>query len=204
MQDNKCCPYSFYVPAKDKQLCDFLESQSNLSMSIRLLLKAFIANYDQEYPDVTVMDLRELMESMVVNPEEVLQGVVAEKKSVSVVKSMKPVPEPEKVISLSEDTKPETEEDQDEAQDELQTEETAVETAEVKPTEASESSEEVDETDETEETNDEEDDDFTPNIVVEQEKPQKLNGSARDAYNNSQNAEENASEDDILAMMGGM
>lgn len=202
MQDNKCCPYSFYVPAKDKQLCDFLESQSNLSMSIRLLLKAFIANYDQEYPDVTVMDLRELMESMVVNPEEVLQGVVAEKKSVSVVKSTKPVPEPEKVISLSEDTEPETEEDQDETQ----IEDTTVETTEAKSIETSEPSEEVDEAEEVnnEEDDDGEDDDFTPNIVVEQEKPQKLNGSARDAYNNSQNAEENASEDDILAMMGGM
>lgn len=61
MTDNKCCPYSFYVPVKDKDLCSFIESQSNLSMSIRLLLKAFIANYKDDYPDITTMDLKELI-----------------------------------------------------------------------------------------------------------------------------------------------
>ena len=56
--------YSFYVPTRDQALCDFLEAQSNVSGSICMLLKAFVSNYSKDYPDVTTMDLHELLESM--------------------------------------------------------------------------------------------------------------------------------------------
>ena len=62
--NNKCCQYSFYIPANDQPLCDFLEAQSNLSMSIRLLIKAFLANYGDTIPDVTIVDLKELLNNM--------------------------------------------------------------------------------------------------------------------------------------------
>ena len=260
MQDNKCCPYSFYVPVKDKALCDFLESQSNLSMSIRLLLKAFIANYNQDYPDITMMDLRELMESMSVFPDEVLQNAVAEKRSASVIKSEK---EPEKIIDMSKELeKPASQVEQDIViqNDDLTnndnkseepvietktveepvietktveepvvetkiveepvvetkiTEEPVVETKTVEePVIETKTTEEpvvetktVEESNETniEQTDVDESDyeDVVPNIVVEEEKPKKINGSARDAYNN-QDAGEEVSADDIMALMGDM
>ena len=220
MQDNKCCPYSFYVPVKDKALCDFLESQSNLSMSIRLLLKAFIANYNQDYPDITMMDLRELMESMSVSPDEVLQNAVAEKRSASVIKSEK---EPEKIIDMSKELeKPASQVEQDIViqNDDLtnnndKSEEPVVETktTEEPVVETKTTEEPVVETkivEESNETNIEQTDvdesdyeDVVPNIVVEEEKPKKINGSARDAYNN-QDAGEEVSADDIMALMGDM
>ena len=220
MQDNKCCPYSFYVPVKDKALCDFLESQSNLSMSIRLLLKAFIANYNQDYPDITMMDLRELMESMSVFPDEVLQNAVAEKRSASVIKSEK---EPEKIIDMSKELeKPASQVEQDIViqNDDLtnndnKSEEPVIETKTVEePVIETKTTEEpvvetktVEESNETniEQTDVDESDyeDVVPNIVVEEEKPKKINGSARDAYNN-QDAGEEVSADDIMALMGDM
>lgn len=210
MQDNKCCPYSFYVPVKDKALCDFLESQSNLSMSIRLLLKAFIANYNQDYPDITMMDLRELMESMSVSPDEVLQNAVAEKRSALVIKSEK---EPEKIIDMSKELeKPASQVEQDIViqNDDLtnndnKSEEPVVETKTTEePVVETKTVEEPNETNIEQTDADESDyEDVVPNIVVEEEKPKKINSSARDAYNN-QDAGEEVSADDIMALMGDM
>lgn len=224
MQDNKCCPYSFYVPAKDKALCQFIEAQSNLSMSIRLLLKAFIANYDGEYPDVTVMDLRELMENMTVEPEKVLETVAAEKKSVPAARSTQAVSvdnslkedvsekesSKEEIIDVSEKIKeeqPEKEEIQDSEskieQDSVNQE--SLENVSEQPDVEPENEDKKENTSDTEsdpsETNDE---DIVPNIVVEPETPKKTVGSSRDSYNNRQNGDSEATMDDIMSLMGDM
>ena len=107
MSDHKYYPYSFYVPIKDEALCKFIESQSNLSMSIRLLIKAFIANYgdNDEYPDITVMDLREL-----INAAGIPQNAVAGKAIKTEKKTEKVVKHDEQVVDLStqeENTQPE-------------------------------------------------------------------------------------------------
>ena len=70
MADNKFKSYSFYIPAGDKALESFVEAQSNLSMSIRLLLKGFMANCNGKHPDVPNMDLKELLEGMDISAED--------------------------------------------------------------------------------------------------------------------------------------
>ena len=80
MAENKS--YSFYVSDNDKSLNDFIAAQSNLSMTIRLLLKGFICNYEDKYPDVVNMDLRELISNTGVDEERLAEIAVMEKQSV--------------------------------------------------------------------------------------------------------------------------
>lgn len=210
--DNKCCPYSFYVPAKDQALCDFLEAQSNLSMTIRLLLKAFLANYDTEYPDVTTMDLRELLNNMIVDPEKMLaksqnsqagknpnknEGLVAPKPVVQkaepvtdsqtevTVKNVEPV---EEIVDVAEEVEDNTPAEENIAV-ETKVEEVKVEEKEPEKVEVPVVEDQVD--------------DDLPEITVEPEVPKKTIGSARDDYNAKQNAGNDASMDDIMAMLGG-
>lgn len=69
MADGKYKPYSFYVPAQDAELMSFIASQSNMSLSMRLLMKAFIASNRHETDiDVSTMDLGDLIRSMRVDP----------------------------------------------------------------------------------------------------------------------------------------
>lgn len=63
-------PCSFYVPEKDLELMRFMAAQSNMSLSMRLLMKAFLAsNRHQTDIDVSMMDLADLIRSMRVDPE---------------------------------------------------------------------------------------------------------------------------------------
>ena len=63
-------PCSFYVPEKDLELMRFMAAQSNMSLSMRLLMKAFIASNRHETDiDVSMMDLGDLIRSMRVDPE---------------------------------------------------------------------------------------------------------------------------------------
>ncbi len=80
MAENKS--YSFYVSDNDKSLNDFIAAQSNLSMTIRLLLKGFICNYEDKYPDVVNMDLRELISNTGVDEERLAEIAAMEKQSV--------------------------------------------------------------------------------------------------------------------------
>jgi len=218
--DNKCCPYSFYVPAKDQALCDFLEAQSNLSMSIRLLIKAFMANYDiggddtTEYPDITTMDLRKLLDNTIVDPEKMhakSQNCQASKVinknegSSTPTQSVQPEIQAEKVVTPVEEINEQveepikevvvesTDENNDVSVDETnvaneQVVEQKVETQVEKPeNKGSESNV----------------DDDMPEIMVEPEVPKKIVSSARDDYNAKQNAGNDASMDEIMAMLGG-
>lgn len=80
MAENKS--YSFYVSDNDKSLNDFIAAQSNLSMTIRLLLKGFICNYEDKYPDVVNMDLRELISNTGVDEERLAEIAAMEKQSI--------------------------------------------------------------------------------------------------------------------------
>lgn len=72
MADSKFICYSFYVPENDTQLQGFIDAQMNLSLTMRLLMKAFLAGnggLDPESVDVGVMDLAALIRSMQVTPD---------------------------------------------------------------------------------------------------------------------------------------
>lgn len=72
MADGKFICYSFYVHENDMQLQRFMDSQANLSLTVRLLMKAFLAGnggLDPETIDVGIMDLNALIQSMQVKPE---------------------------------------------------------------------------------------------------------------------------------------
>lgn len=64
MAERNVVCYSFYVPEQDEQLRAFLAAQSNLSLSMRLLVKAFIANGASSGQDISVADLGVLVRSM--------------------------------------------------------------------------------------------------------------------------------------------
>lgn len=118
MADNKCCPYSFYVPVKDKALNDFIEAQSNLSMSIRLLLKAFLGNYEKEYPDITTMDLRELIDNMNIDNKSAIISEQERKTTKTLKTNEKTNSETEQIIDISPSDNTEAE-DQDEKINEM-------------------------------------------------------------------------------------
>ena len=70
MANDKYKPCSFYIPVKDTDLVKFVSSQSNISLSMRLLMKAFIAsNRGATDIDVSYMDLSDLIRSMRADPE---------------------------------------------------------------------------------------------------------------------------------------
>lgn len=72
--------YSFYIPAGDESLNKFIEAQSNLSSTIRLVLKAFAENYSDRYPDVSTMDLKELVRNTDIDADKLAETAAAEKK----------------------------------------------------------------------------------------------------------------------------
>ena len=55
-------------------------------MSIRLLLKAFLGNYEKDYPDVTTMDLRELIDNMNIDPDVLAEMSEREHKVTKTIK----------------------------------------------------------------------------------------------------------------------
>lgn len=70
MAEGKYKPCSFYVPERDTELMRFMASQSNMSLSMRLLMKAFLAsNRHATDIDVSLMDLADLIRSMRVDPD---------------------------------------------------------------------------------------------------------------------------------------
>lgn len=73
MADGKFKPFSFYIPESDTQLLQFLAYQSNMSLSMRLLMKAFIAGNRGLVDDISTMDLADLIRAVRVDPS-VLEG----------------------------------------------------------------------------------------------------------------------------------
>lgn len=226
MADNKCCPYSFYVPVKDKALNDFIESQSNLSMSIRLLLKAFLGNYEKEYPDITTMDLRELIDNMNIDNKSAIISEQERKTTKTLKTNEKTNGETEQIIDISSSDNTEAE-DQDEKinemsdnQDNNVVENNSDDTVENNSDDTVENNSEDKFDDESDNKSDDEFDnksdsddklddadqnnaeEVVPVITVEPEKPHKLANSSRDVYNKAQNANEPSSIDDIMSLMG--
>ena len=227
MADNKCCPYSFYVPVKDKALNDFIESQSNLSMSIRLLLKAFLGNYEKEYPDITTMDLRELIDNMNIDNKSAIISKQERKTTKTLKTNEKTNSETEQIIDISASDNTEAE-DQDEKINEMSdnqdnnivennsddtVENNSDDTVENNSDDTVENNIVEDKSDDQFDNKSDDEDKFdnadqnnaedaVPVITVEPEKPHKLANSSRDAYNKAQNANEPSNIDDIMSLMG--
>lgn len=213
--NNKCCQYSFYIPANDQSLCDFLEAQSNLSMSIRLLIKAFLANYGDTIPDVTIVDLKELLNNMQFK-EGIIDNIVDYKDNRSKKSADNNMPtidaqkddmfgdisEEEINMDVVEETQIDTESEND-----IKSENDVKSENDIKSENDTES-EDVSNID-TKETNFESVNDVSetkydiPVVEVEPESPKKIINSSRDSYNSRQNAQSAASMDDIMSMLGG-
>ena len=201
--NNKCCQYSFYIPANDQSLCDFLEAQSNLSMSIRLLIKAFLANYGDTIPDVTIVDLKELLNNMQFK-EGIIDNIVDYKDNRSKKSADNNMPtidaqkddmfgdisEEEINMDVVEETQIDTESEND-IKSENDTESEDVSNIDTKET----NFESVNDVSETKYD--------IPVVEVEPESPKKIINSSRDSYNSRQNAQSAASMDDIMSMLGG-
>lgn len=59
---SKYAQRSVYFPSKDSAVNRFIDSQDNLSMSVRLLIKAFVFNCGDVIPDIVEMEFSDLME----------------------------------------------------------------------------------------------------------------------------------------------
>lgn len=75
MADVRCKPFSFYVPEHDTELMRFMAYQSNMSLSMRLLMKAFLAaNRHVTDIDISTVDLADLIKSVKVDPASLPGG----------------------------------------------------------------------------------------------------------------------------------
>ena len=233
MADNRCSAYSFYVPLGDKALTDFVETQSNLSMTIRLLIKGFMYNCGDEYPDVSVMDLKDLIAKANLTPE-LLAELAAKEKPRKSGKQIEIEPEAEKAEEKAEEIISVAPEDDDGEQGEND----GVEDEEYDSADDGiEDESEITEDDNGEELDDQDpepepeekpediidlgadDQDPEPEIIEEPaSKPEPASKSEaepvrkpapqqpksqRDSYNKSQDAEESASAADLMDFMGG-
>jgi hypothetical protein len=225
--NNKCCQYSFYIPANDQPLCDFLEAQSNLSMSIRLLIKAFLANYSDTMPDVTIVDLKELLNNMQFK-EGIVDNIIdykdgKSKKSVenSNIKQSDAsengvfgdTSDEEIIVDTFDDTDEIGDTNDismfdDEFKDNASNSDNSGEEESdnvISDTEDSDINNSNIENFDTENSDikDSEIEDDIPVVEVEPESPKKIINSSRDSYNSRQNAQSAASMDDIMSMLGG-
>lgn len=205
MADSKFFPYSFYVPERDDALLRFVEAQSNLSMSIRLLIKAFIAGNGTPETDVTMMDLNQLIRSMrldagIFDPEPSRRGRPRKNAALPVQEAPaapqafgpepgaepeeQPAPAPEAAYEPPEETRP--------------VPASAPEPVHEQP--APEAPQEPEPP--AEPAGADEDPVDGPQVEVEPERPKKLLDSSRARYNAELRPGEEASMDDIMGMMG--
>lgn len=201
MADSKFFPYSFYVPERDDALLRFVEAQSNLSMSVRLLIKAFIAGNGTPETDVTMMDLNQLIRSMrldagIFDPEPSRRGRPRKNAALPVQEAPAapraagpepgaepegpPAPTPEAAYEPPEETRPAPEPVHGQPAPEA-------------PREPEPSAEPAGE---------DEEPGGGPQVEVEPERPKKLLDSSRARYNAELRPGEEASMDDIMGMMG--
>ena len=207
MADYRCSAYSIYVPEKDAQLNGFLAAQSNVSMSVRLLLKCFLANCGSEYPDLSIMDLRELMNLAAISPEQISEELAVERSDSGKAhqRSIERQAAPEETIDMS--ARDDDIEDDPDGSDEYMS--PAGEEPEDIPSDQDRGEGVWPEfpPSRNDAQDDAEPDDMpTPSIVSEPTRKERAAKSLRDAYNDSQNGDADtiSAEDAIQSMMGDM
>lgn len=190
MAQAKHRPFSFYVPEDDAQLMRFVKSQSNLSLSVRLLMKAFLSAYKDDLQDVAAADLSDLISGVCL---ENIQGMQAAKPA----ERQAPAPAMDAGTGRAEETA---------AQEGPAP--SAGGTAPGTGAPAAPAPEPRQETpaQPAEHTQDHQEPagepDPVPEVEAEPERPVRLVGSERTAYNQSRLPEKKATEDDLMAMMG--
>lgn len=207
MAQSKHCPYSFYVPENDAQLMRFVKSQSNLSLSVRLLMKAFLSAYKGEMQDVAAADLSDLIRGVRL---ENIQGLqLAEQPEVrdggrevqEYAGEQEPGPAP------SADAAPGKDDPGAELSAGPADQGTGTDEDDVPPAQAAEEwtesvTEHEDRQPERQAAKTESEPVPMPEVVEEPEKPVRTVDSQRTAYNESRLPSKKATEDDLMAMMG--
>ena len=214
MAQSKHCPYSFYVPENDAQLMRFVKSQSNLSLSVRLLMKAFLSAYKGEIQDVAAADLSDLIRGVRLENIPGLQAAAQEAVTRAASETYEDTREEEQEAAPSADAAPEDREAEPSAgpaQHEPGTDGPPAQAAgELRDPESGPDREQEDEPagepaaqrapepeagPETEPVP-------VPEVVAEPERPVRTVDSQRTAYNESRLPSKKATEDDLMAMMG--
>lgn len=197
MAQSKHCPYSFYVPENDAQLMRFVKSQSNLSLSVRLLMKAFLSAYKGEIQDVAAADLSDLISGVRLENIPGLQAAVPAEDGRSGQEAYEEAGEQAPGTAPSADAadgKPAAGSSAGPAVHEADAgTEPAGEEEEYGPGTADTSGGSG---------QDEQEPVPVPEVVEEPERPVKTVDSERAAYNESRLPSKKATEDDLMAMMG--
>ena len=208
MAQSKHCPYSFYVPENDAQLMRFVKSQSNLSLSVRLLMKAFLSAYKGEIQDVAAADLSDLIRGVRLENIPGLQIAAQDAGTQAASETYEDTREEETGTAPSADAAHGEEEagpSADAAAHEEEAESAPVK-AEAPPAEEP-GREPVSAPGPAEEPEAghgaaEADPVPVPEVVAEPERPVRTVDSQRTAYNESRLPSKKATEDDLMAMMG--
>lgn len=207
MAQSKHCPYSFYVPENDAQLMRFVKSQSNLSLSVRLLMKAFLSAYKGEMQDVAAADLSDLIRGVRL---ENIQGLqLAEQPEArdggrevqEYAGEQEPGPAPSADAAPGKDD-PGAELSAGSADQGTGTDEDGAPPAQAAEERTESVTEHEDRQPERQEAKTEPEPVPVPEVVEEPEKPVRTVDSQRTAYNESRLPSKKATEDDLMAMMG--
>lgn len=210
MAQARHCPYSFYVPENDAQLMRFVKAQSNLSLSVRLLMKAFLSAYKGEIQDVAAADLSDLINGVRLENLPDLQGklqpVAAEKAGTARTG--------ERDIQREEIREPDAHSAGAEGNDTGAADRVPAAPAAVPASMIAAAEEKREDTTETTEERQEApvkpaqpveeamEPDPVPEVEAEPERPVRTVDSERTAYNQSRLPEQKATEDELMAMMG--
>ncbi len=194
MAQSKHCPYSFYVPENDAQLMRFVKSQSNLSLSVRLLMKAFLSAYKGEMQDVAAADLSDLIRGVRLEnipglqPADAAAAKTAGPETEEDTREEEAAPSADAAGEAEPSAGPAVHEDEADAVPAQAREEEAPQHEEEEPPAA--------------EAAPEQDPVPVPEVVAEPERPVRTVDSERTAYNESRLPSKKATEDDLMAMMG--
>lgn len=209
MAQARHCPYSFYVPENDAQLMRFVKAQSNLSLSVRLLMKAFLSAYKGEIQDVAAADLSDLINGVRLENLPDMQG----KPQPAAATKAQTEQTDDRDIQREEAREPDAHSAGAEGMDDGMTDTGTAGPAEAPasampdvtrndmaaaavarqepPAQAAEAAAET-----------AIEPDPVPEVEVEPERPVRTVGSSRTAYNQSRLPEQKATEDELMAMMG--
>ena len=109
MGDDKNIRHRFTVPKDDKQVEDWIQAQSNLGFSLRVLIRAFVRSYG--YRDATCMELGVPVKRVGRPPKhaQIALGQMMEQEEAPLFPTEEQVEEPAPVLPKSEPKKQEAE-----------------------------------------------------------------------------------------------
>lgn len=194
MAETRHSPYSFYVPENDEQLVRFVKAQSNLSLSVRMLMKAFIAANKGVMRDAASEDLLDLVHDMELpaaqNAEKALPATEHKQQAPDPVPAAKAEPAPVTDAAGQGTEEAAVTGSPTETHQEDMTEQQDVQAPPAGGPGQAIPHREADDTV------------IVPEVEEEPEKPMKLVGSERSAYNAAKSPQTEASMDDLMSMMG--